>query len=97
MKKAIKTIDINANEWFDRAAGNSYFSGTVTINYGMPSEISFKMPFQYGYGDSYKDAAFKLLKENGLLKEIDRIWEVRDKKIILRANKVENCKKRDLI
>ena len=41
-----QTIDINAKEWFDKVNGNSYFCGTITINYGMKTEQTFLMPFQ---------------------------------------------------
>lgn len=49
----VKTIDIEALEWFDRVNGNSYFAGTIEINKGLKSEKRFIMPFQYGYGDHY--------------------------------------------
>ena len=31
----IKTIDVNCKEWFDKLNGNSYFAGTISINYGL--------------------------------------------------------------
>jgi hypothetical protein len=34
----IKTIDITALEWFDKVNGNSYFSATVTLNFGMKDQ-----------------------------------------------------------
>lgn len=95
-KMKIKTIDINAFEWFDRVNGNSYFAGTVCINFGTKTEKTFTMPFQYGYGDHYRDMALKLLQENNLLTDVNRLWDLRDKGVILRYNKVENCKKREL-
>ena len=36
-----KTIDVNAKEWIDKKHGNSYFCGTVTLNYGMKNEETF--------------------------------------------------------
>ena len=36
-----KTIDVNAKEWFDKINGNSYFCGTITLNYGMNNEETF--------------------------------------------------------
>ena len=100
----MKTLDINAKEWFDKVNGNSYFSGTITIDYGMVSEKNYSMPFQYGYGDHYKDMAMqKLIAE----KEIDikrhdngtyqTLWSYcKEKNIILRTNKQEGCLKREL-
>lgn len=94
----IKTIDINAKEWFDKINGNSYFAGIVTVNFGMKNEIKLKMPFQYGYGDHFMQVAFQLLRESKLLPEISGATSMycRDNKIILRTNKQENCKKREL-
>lgn len=96
----IKTIDINAKEWFDKVNGNSYFSGTITLNYGMKSAKCFDMPFQYGYGDHYVDMAGELLEKQKQLPfaiASRRLWQYcKDNKIILRTSKQENCKKREL-
>jgi hypothetical protein len=100
----VKTIDINAKEWFDKANGNSYFSGDVTINYGMKSAKSYKMPFQYGYGQHYVDMAMQLLNKEGVINLVRHdngsytsTWQYcKDNNIIFRANMKENCLKRDL-
>lgn len=57
----IKTIDVNAKEWFDKVNGNSYFSAIITLNYGMKSDATIKLRFQYGYGSSYLDMTVKEL------------------------------------
>ena len=94
----IKTIDVNAREWFDKVNGNSYFSGNVTLNFGMKSQKSFDMPFQYGYGSHYIDMASNLLSKEGMVKPNgESFWRYcKDNKIILRTSKQENCKKREL-
>lgn len=101
----IKTIDINALEWFDRANGNSYFAATVTVNFGMKDAREIKLPFQYGYGSHYKDMAFKALEEAKIITDLkhhdngstEGTWQYCErKKIILRATKHENCKQREL-
>ena len=61
----IKTIDINALEWFDKVNGNSYFSAIVTLNYGMKNAKVLKLPFEYGYGDHYIDMSNQLLIKEG--------------------------------
>ena len=58
-----KTIDIQAKEWFDKVNGNSYFAGTITINYGTETEETFLLPFQYGYGSQYEQEAKAILTE----------------------------------
>jgi hypothetical protein len=95
----LKTIDINAKEWFDKINGNSYFSGEITLNYGTKTEKTIKMPFQYGYGEHYTQEAGARLTEAGYIKTEKNfcLWRYcRDNKIILRTSKQENCKKRDL-
>ncbi len=96
----IKTIDINALEWLDKVNGNSYFAGTVIVNYQMKTEKRFIMPFQYGYGSHYETMAGKLLQDKGIISMGDRsqLWQYcQDKGIILRSNKQINCRKRDLL
>ena len=96
----IKTIDVNAKEWFDRVNGNSYFSADITVNFGMKTEKHFTLPFQYGYGNHYEHQAFKELQKQGLVKPEDErtsYWGYyRDHGIIYRHSKRENCLKREL-
>lgn len=95
----VKTIDITGLSWFDRINGNSYCAGSVTLNYGLPDEITLNFPFQYGYGDYYIQAAEKRIKESGLLNIPDKeiFWRYcQDNNIILRKIKHEGCKKKEL-
>ena len=97
----VKTIDIDAKEWFDRINGNSYFSATVTVNFGMKNAKSYKLLFQYGYGEQYIQAAKEVLTEQGLINPTSipftPLWQYcRDNNIILRTHKQENCLKREL-
>lgn len=93
----IKTIDINAKEWFDKVNGNSYFAAVVTINFGMADEKQIKVPFEYGYGEHYKDVSFNILcKEFGINTDLGYWQYCRDNGIILRANKQAKCKKSEL-
>jgi len=101
----IQTIDINAYEWFDKVNGNSYFAANVVLNYGLKTEKEIKVPFQYGYGDHYRDMCFKALQEANLIHDV-RTYEnggseglynfCQRNKITLRTSKKENCKKVDL-
>ena len=94
----IKTIDINAKEWFDKVNGNSYFSAEIVLNFGLKDFKIIKLPFQYGYGDQYEYESFKEIKEVLNLKtDTNALWRYcKENKIILRNNKQENCLKRDL-
>jgi hypothetical protein len=96
----IKTIDVYVMEWFDKVNGNSYFAGTITLDYGMKTQKDFDIPFQYGYGEHYQTVAMDILN-NG--KAIDThstmsLWRYcQENNIILRTDKKTGCKKRDLI
>lgn len=97
----IKTIDVNAKEWFDKVNGNSYFSGIVTINYGMEDLREYIMPFQYGYGSQYEFTALKLVRDNEPeTAKLSTSGSLRlfceDCNIILRRSLKENCLKGEL-
>jgi len=94
-KQEVKTIDINCLGWFDKVNGNSYFAGVVTVNYGMPDAIEFKMPFQYGYGSQYEQEARDILVKEVLI-DAGYLYELKDKGIIVRGNIVRGCKKAEL-
>ena len=97
----IKTIDVQAKEWFDKVNGNSYFSMNITVNFGLKSKKMIYVPMQYGYGDHYKYMAIETIKkELNCFKKYDKmqgyfkVYE--DCKIIARHSKQSNCLKRDL-
>ena len=96
----IKTIDVNAKEWFDKVNGNSYFSANISINFGMPSQKNLFIPFQYGYGSQYEHEAFQELIKKGFIKNVPErtsYWQYyRDQNIIYRHSLQENCKKKEL-
>ena len=99
--RQIKTIDVNAKEWFDKINGNSYFSMNITVNFGKKNEVSFYVPMQYGYGSHYMHQAFKAIKkELNCFKAIERnvsYWRAYEKyNIIARHSMRENCLKREL-
>lgn len=96
-----KTIDINAKEWFDRINGNSYFSGTITLNYGMNNEETFLMPFQYGYGSQYEYEAQMTLNQFNKISsnfvEYQSLYTYcKENNIIFRSTIKRNSLKREL-
>jgi hypothetical protein len=101
----IKTIDVTAYDWFDKVNGNSYFAGTVCINFGMKNQVNLTMPFQYGYGSHYETKAMNTLIKEGFIKDAESynsggaesLWRYCERKaIIYRHAKHENCRQRDL-
>jgi len=101
MENKIKTIDIQAREWFDKTFGNSYFSGKITVNANTETEKVFDMPFQNGYGNHYQTEAIEVLLEAGLFEREATKTHLRfyceENGIKLSCEKLENQKKRDLI
>ena len=100
MTAKVKTIDIQAKEWFDKVNGNSYFSARVTVNFGTKTEKTIFIPWEYGHGDQYKYTAFQALNKAKYIKKDEKtpIWQfVQDNGIIIRTHKIENCKKREMI
>ena len=97
----MKTIDVQVKEWFDKTYGNSYFGGFITIDYGTENQKQISLPFQYGYGDKYRDEAFKVLQKEGCITDVqerESYWAYYERKnIIARHTKHENCLKRDVI
>lgn len=92
---SIKTIDILAKEWFDKVNGNSYFSAQVTVNYGMADEKTYYIPFEYGYGSYFEQAAQQMLVKEGLIANIS-LYELKEQGIVIRSNKQVKCKKAEV-
>lgn len=57
-----ENITIIGRRWFQRSYGNTYFSVEIFNN----NELIAKVPYEYGYGDQYRQAAFEILREMGL-------------------------------
>jgi len=91
----INKININCKEWFDKINGNSYFSGTITIN----DKETFLIPFTYGYGRYYEQEAKAILTEFNKI-SVDyssSLWRYCSlNNIELISNLKENCLKREL-
>ena len=98
----LKTIDINAKEWHDKINGNSYFSSDVILNYGMNSQKTIKIPFQYGYGDHYVYQSLreiqKLFPKSKWFREnlLGKYQIQNEYKIIIRNFIKTNCLKKEL-
>jgi hypothetical protein len=97
----IKTIDVQAREWFDKINGNSYFSARVTLNYGTDESKTIHLPFQYGYGYQYHAETINILSKIGCIPEnISKSISLRrycqDNGIDLNCSKREFCTKKEV-
>ena len=82
MKNKYKYIAIT-KEWFDRINGNSYFSVQIE---DIEKDITYKLPFQYGYGSQSEFTVKKFLG-----------WEGFNSDLPIKFIKIENCLKREVI
>lgn len=59
----MKVLHISGRRWFERVNGNTYHSVNVWID----GKHVYYNPFEYGYGNHYRQTAKLWLKENGHL------------------------------
>lgn len=73
----IESIVINARRWFQKAYGNTYFSGELLVNDQQVAVISL----QYGYGEQCVYELIQLAIKNGALPaqtENNAVWRYLD-------------------
>lgn len=85
---------IEGFEWFDKINGNSYHRVIITdIN---TNEVIIKSLLVYGYGDQYRQTAYNMLLELGLVEQADQHnHELNRGRFLFR--KIENCLKREVL
>jgi hypothetical protein len=92
----IKTIDIQAREYWDKVNGNSYFNADISINFGMNNQTRIHIPLEYG--SDYQTATRNILNQLKYINTAEPLWAYcRENNIILRTNKQEGCKYKELI
>ena len=64
----LRSLFIEAREWFDKVNGNSYFSAQIQVN----GEVVATLPFQYGYERHFEYEAQKKLLEMGYLPQVEK-------------------------
>jgi hypothetical protein len=57
----VQSITVIAKKWFDKVNGNTYHSCVVLVN---GFEVGYN-PFEYGYGEQYRQTALELLQKAG--------------------------------
>ena len=94
LENRLHTIEVIAKEWFDKSAGNSYFSARITLN----DKHVIKLPFQYGYGSQFEyaatDALGPYLGLNLNNRSLFRLCQENEVKLYTRM--IEDCKKKDV-
>lgn len=63
--KKFKLIIIEGRRWFQKSAGNTYHSVTVTVKHARKADLVLKSGQHYGYGEMYLQTAHALLAEAG--------------------------------
>lgn len=71
----IRSVFVEARQWLDKSAGNSYFSARIFIN----GKVAMVLPFQYGYESQYRHEALVALNKAGFVSEqIRSLWNLRE-------------------
>ena len=98
-KIKIKSIMVIGKRWFDKVNGNTYCSSRVYIN----GELSFAVPWQYGYGNYYEQKAKEEMDKKGLIKLVkygngcsESFWEYCDRNKIKYETTHTDGLKRDM-
>lgn len=98
-KIEIKTIDVQAKQWFDKTYGNTYSAVQTTLNFGMPDQTRLFTIWQSG--SHWEQMAMETLRAT--FPEIDPdkqnpLWKYcQDNGIILRRNVQDKCTKREIM
>ncbi len=92
--KKPKCITILGKRWFDKVNGNTYCSADVFFDGILVAEV----PFEYGYGDYYRQAAWAEMKRLGLVKmrENEGYWQYCERNKITELYTATDELKRDL-
>jgi len=88
----MNTLHLSHREWFDRINGNSYFTCAIYVD-GKKVTV---LPFQYGYGEHYKDMASQWLNSNGYTSQCTPLWRYCEANKIAFTTESVQVLKRDL-
>ena len=70
-KKNAKLFTVVAVKWFDKINGNTYHS-CYCVRHSDGAEL--RAPYQYGYGDQYRETALALMQDNGWISGGQDLW-----------------------
>lgn len=59
----MKSLTIIGRRWFKRGPGNTYYSALIVVD----GKVVYRIPYAYGYGDTYEQDAANWLEKNGYL------------------------------
>lgn len=68
----MKSIFIEAREWFDKSGGNSYWSAHIKVD----GELVLVIPMTYGYDTAYLHESLQALHQAGHIPTFD-LWNLR--------------------
>jgi hypothetical protein len=89
----IKTIHVTISKWFDKANGNTYFSGFILIN----NQERIFIPFTYGYDRFYEEIVFQKIKQLTSFKQDLPLWKFVKENNISYTENVYFSLKREMI
>lgn len=101
--KQTTIINLTIGQWFDRTYGNTYTGGKMLVCFDDGSSESINIPFQYGYGQYWNQAALERYLEVVEGRRRDRsdppylTSYCRHRNIAVYSHVMEGMKKRDLM
>lgn len=84
----LKSIFIEAREWFDKSGGNSYWSAQIQVD----GQLVITIPMTYGYESAYITGSLQALQEAGYIPKRN-LWELDRTKYHLYNTKYKTTKK----
>lgn len=60
----MKVFQVTIKEWFDKVNGNTYFSARGLLCEEGKEDVTFELPFQYGYGSHSEFEMGRLLAKH---------------------------------
>ena len=100
--KQTTIINLTIGQWFDRTYGNTYTGGKMLVCFDDGSSEYVNIPFQYGYGQYWNQAALERYLEVIEGRKRDRkdlpylTSYCRDRNIVVHYHVIEGMKKKEL-
>tara|TARA_R100001510_G_C7646962_1_gene204299 strand:+ start:574 stop:939 length:366 start_codon:yes stop_codon:yes gene_type:complete len=91
------TIDVEVKKHHNN--GNTYFAGTITLDFNTDKERTYLMPFQYGYGYQWEHemkATLSYFNEMSIPKFTFWSQFLKENNIDYRTNIIDDCRQKEL-
>lgn len=67
MSSPLVSVSVLGRLWFQRSAGNTYNTATITLHFASGAQYTIELPKAYGYGDYYMQRAADKIEDLGYM------------------------------